>query len=72
MKVTGQVKMSMKYEEQEAVLPVLVIQGKGPNLIGRDWLQEIKLNWRNIFQSKKAHTNTHRVEELVQKYEQVF
>ena len=72
VKVTGQVKMFVKYEEQEAVLPVLVIQGKGPNLIGRNWLQEIKLNWRNIFQLKKAHTNTHRVEELVQKYEQVF
>ena len=63
VKVTGQVKMSVKYEEQEAVLPVLVIQGKGPNLIGRNWLQEIKLNWRNIFQLKKAHTNTHRVED---------
>ena len=72
VKVTGQVKMFVKYEEQEAVLPVLVIQGKGPNLIGRNWLQEIKLNWRNIFQLKKAHTNTHRVEELVQKYEEVF
>ena len=44
VKVTGQVKMSVKCEEQEAVLPVLVIQGKGPNLIGRNWLQEIKLN----------------------------
>ena len=72
-KVTGQIKMSVKYEEQEVVLPVLVIQGKGPKLIGRNWLQE-KLNWRNIFQLKKAHmhTNTHRVEELVQKYEHVF
>ncbi len=72
VKVAGQVKMSVKYEEQEAVLPALVIQGKGPNLIGRNWLQEIKLNWRNIFQLNKGHTNTHRVEELVQKYEQVF
>ena len=72
VKVTGQVKKSVKYEEQEAVLPVLVIQGKGLNLIGRDWLQEIKLNWRNIFQLKKAHANTHRNEELVQKYEQAF
>ena len=64
VKVTGQVKMTVKYEEQEAVLPVLVIQGKSPNLIGRNRLQEIKLNWRNIFQLKKAYTNTHRVEEL--------
>jgi predicted aspartyl protease len=75
VKVAGQFKTSVKYEEQEIVLPVLVIQGKGPNLIGRNWLQKIKLNWRNIFQLEEANTTnttTQRVEELVQKYEQVF
>ena len=74
VKVAGQFKTSVKYEEQE-IVPVLVIQGKGPNLIGRNWLQKIKLNWRNIFQLEEANTTnttTQRVEELVQKYEQVF
>ena len=75
VKVAGQFKTAVKYEKQEIVLPVLVIQGKGPNLIGRNWLQKIKLNWRNIFQLEEANTTnitTQRVEELVQKYEQVF
>ncbi len=75
VKVAGQFKMSVKYEEQEIVLPTLVIQRKCPILIGRNWLQKIKLNWRNIFQLEEANTtNTtaQRVAQLVQKYEQVF
>ena len=34
----GQVETSVKYEDQEGVLPFLVITGKGANLIGRNWL----------------------------------
>ena len=30
-------------------LPVFVIQGKGVNLIGRNWLYVIQLDWCNIF-----------------------
>ena len=33
--VLGQIDMAVNYENQEAVLPLLVIKGNGPNLIGR-------------------------------------
>ncbi len=52
VKVAGQFKTSVKYEEQEIVLPVLVIQGKGPNLIGRNWLQKIKLKLEEYIKIK--------------------
>ena len=34
--VLGQVEMPANYENQEAVLHLLVIKGNGPNLIGRN------------------------------------
>ena len=27
----------------------MVVKSPGPNLLGRDWLQVIKLNWNSIF-----------------------
>jgi hypothetical protein len=48
VKVLGQVETSVKYEDQEGVWPLLFITLKGPNLIGRNWLQKIKINWKNL------------------------
>ena len=39
--VIGTIKMHMKQEE---VLPVLVVEETGPNLMGRDWLCKIKVD----------------------------
>ena len=30
-------------------LSLLVVKDKGPNLIGRDWLAHVKLNWKDMF-----------------------
>ena len=45
--------MPVNYENQEAVLPLLVIKGNGPNLIGRNWLQQMRINWKNLLQLKE-------------------
>ena len=34
--------------QQEAVLPLLVIKENGPSLLGRDWLYKRRLNWQEI------------------------
>ena len=47
--VAGSVSISVKYGDQQAKLPALVIQGDGPNLFGRDWLRVIRVNWNQIF-----------------------
>ena len=44
-------KLMVKVEKNEATvtLPLLVIKGGGMTLLGRDWLQNLKLDWKNIF-----------------------
>ena len=37
--------MNVCYDGVEYSLPLLVVSGKGPALLGRNWLEKIKLNW---------------------------
>ena len=46
--VMGSMEVEVKYKSQEARLPLLVVTGEGPCLLGRDWLQQIQLDWREI------------------------
>ena len=36
------------YNDQSAILPLIVVKGHGPSLFGRSWLERIKLNWPSI------------------------
>ena len=40
--------MNVTYKEQSACVPLLVVKHKGPSLLGCDWLQKFKLDWREI------------------------
>ena len=46
--VLGTLSVKVKYEAQQVVLPILVVQGSGPTLQGRDWLKHIQLNWKEL------------------------
>ena len=37
------------YKDQVMELPVTVIDGQVPNLLGRDWLTTLKLSWSELF-----------------------
>ena len=39
LKVLGSMRAQVEYKEQKGDLPLLVVAGKGPALLGRDWLQ---------------------------------
>ena len=58
--VLGKIRMHVKQEDQEEVLPVLVVKGTGPNLMGKDWLNQIKENFCEVY-------NKHPLEELLKK-----
>lgn len=48
-------------------LPLTIVSGNGPTLLGRNWLDKIKINW-----SKINNVSTQHYEHLLRKYSQVF
>ena len=46
--VLGTLKVKVKYEAQQVDLSVMVVEGSGPSLLGRDWLEHLKLNWKKL------------------------
>ena len=57
------------YGGQDYKLLALVVKGAGPNLLGRDWLRVIKMNWKTRFKVKEDHMELSQVLEL---YNEVF
>ena len=71
----GEMTVRVQYKDQDMVLPIVVGPGDGPTLLGRNWLQKLKLDWTGIF----AEANIHAVQsapgnlqQLLDKYKSVF
>ncbi|KAK6319814.1 hypothetical protein J4Q44_G00089210 [Coregonus suidteri] len=47
--VLGQIQVPVRYEEKEWTLPLIIVKVEKAALLGRNWLQKIKLNWGEIF-----------------------
>ncbi|XP_031570808.1 uncharacterized protein K02A2.6-like [Actinia tenebrosa] len=47
--VVGEKLVNVAVGDQSARLPLKVVEGNGPPLFGRDWLQEIRVPWKKIF-----------------------
>ena len=68
--VKGTLPVKVEYGSQVYSLKVYVVHGKGPSLLGRDWLKHIRLYWKEI---QMVHSKA--LEELVgmlKDYESVF
>ena len=46
--VLGTLEVQVEHNFQSATLPVIVVEGDGPNLFGQNWLEIIRLNWPHI------------------------
>ena len=46
--MVGLCEVEVRYEEYNPV------KGNGPNLVGRDWLKEVELNWPEICRIREA------------------
>ena len=74
LNVKGVVWAPVKYEKEDQTLPIVVVEDNRPALLRRNWLEEMKLDWANIFQmtegSKKSFHK--QVDILLQKHKAVF
>lgn len=50
IKVVGAVQVELQHQGERKELPLIVVHGDGPSLLGRDWLAHLKLDWSTIFQ----------------------
>ena len=69
--VLGAVMVPVKYGSQQKKLNALIVEGGGPNLLGRDWLEELRLDWETIFQIASANPRS-ALHEALSKYQDVF
>ena len=47
--VKGEHLVTVQSDSQVLTLPLLVVPGQGPSLLGRNWLHKLQLDWSNIF-----------------------
>ena len=66
--VLGGINAKVQTQGQEAHLPLLVVKGDGPSLLGRNWLTSLRLNWQEIFSVRTKQC----LESLLKQYEGVF
>ena len=68
--VKGKITCEVSYNGQSYTLPLIVLAGKGPTLLGRDWMQQIRLDWSTIFQIKAMKDDP--LQSLLQPFESIF
>ena len=49
--------MHLNYQDQSTTLPLLVVEGSGPSLFGRDWLTQVKLDWKKVCSTRVSDSD---------------
>ena len=58
LEVKGCIEVNVKYQSQENQLPLLVIAGEGPSLLGHNWVAYIKLDWSSLHKTFKVKVSS--------------
>ena len=66
--VLGSIQVEVSNNNQTKQLLLLVVKGQGPNLLGRDWMSVLTLDWQTVH---KLQYNR-QLDELLQKYSALF
>ncbi len=61
-------KFKARYEGKERMLPIHVVKGGGPNLMGRDWLSQFPINLSEV----NTVEPTSPLGKILHKYSEVF
>ena len=68
--VVGEVEVDVEYGGQCRKMNLVIVQGHGPSLFGRDWLKLIKLDWAHFH---KLDTTTHvELQQILSKHAALF
>jgi len=68
--VEGSINVDVKYLDQYASMPLLVVTGDGPSLLGRDWLKHFKLDWSQLNSVKRDHDAS--IQQLLDRHPALF
>ena len=71
LQVLGQLTVDVSYHSQQGSYTLYVVKGSGPNLLGRDWLKHIRLDWKSIAMSVNQ-INSLSYQSLLDQYSEVF
>ena len=70
IKVKGAISVNVRYKGQNHQLSLVVVNGSGPSLLGRDWFRVIRLDWSYLKHVQAASSS--RYQEVVDRYSSVF
>ncbi len=68
--VLGSTQVRVQYKEQQEDLCLLVVQGNGPSLLGRDWLTKIRLDWHELHLVQPSSALT--LDSVIEKHRTLF
>ena len=68
--VLGVVDVAVEHNGQKKTLPLYIIQGNRPALLGRRWLEKLRLNWQEVFLVRDGDTGP--LQEILNKHSPVF
>ena len=68
--VMGELNVEVQYGQQSKALPLLIVAGDGPSLLGRNWLEHIRLDWKTIGAIAAEKPGT--LESLIAKHAKIF
>ena len=52
--VMGEIEVDVCHRYQQKRLTLIVTEGNGPSLLGRNWLIELRLNWKTTYQVRNS------------------
>ena len=68
LQIHGEMSAEVQYNKQSFNLPLLIVDGEGPALLGRDWLTHIRRDWAQL-----AYTSSSpRLPTLLDSFQDVF
>ena len=70
--VVGEMITQVQYGSQAKELGLIVVQGEGPSLFRRNWLENFQLDWKTIGLAALETSSQARVDVLLKKYKEVF